>query len=155
MRRLLGGGLVLSALALAFAVGAADVGAGVTPKIGYMLYCSGCHGMDGTGSVPGGIPGFDGVVGSFTDDADGRLYMANVPGVVSANVDAAQTAEILNYVVDTYARASFQPQAKRFDAAEVAALWAHRPADVVELRRKVVKVLQQQGKPVPADYPWP
>lgn len=145
--------LALPAMALPLAAQAG--GDGGSSKVGYMLYCSGCHGMDGTGSSAGGIPPFASGVGSFTGDARGRLYMANVPGVVGANVNARQTAAILNYVVETFAGPSRLPQAKTFDEAEISALWSNRPADIAGLRRELVKVYGDAHLPVPPDYPWP
>lgn len=146
---------LLTASAVLAATAAAPAGAAPAPRVAYMLYCSGCHGMDGTGSAPGGIPTFEGVIGSFTKYGDGRLYMVNVPGVVGANVGPAQIADILNYVVDTYAGPSRQAAAKPFDAAEIAELWARRPGDVISLRRDLVKRIEADGLPVPPDYPWP
>lgn len=147
--------LMAAALAAAILPLPAGAGESVSPKVGYMLYCSGCHGMDGTGSAAGGIPPFGNVVGSFTGTKDGRLYMANVPGVVGANVSPGLTASILNYVVDTYAGTSRNPAARRFDSTEVAELWAHRPDDVISLRRVLVQQYRHDNLPVPPDYPWP
>lgn len=153
MRRMLAAAGMVAGLAGAIP---APAGAGqVSPRVGYMLYCSGCHGMDGSGSPQGGIPSFVDGVGSFAGDETGRLYMANVPGVVGANVDAALTATILNYVVDTFAGRSRHGQTRRFEAAEVAGLWARRPADVVGLRRDLVRAYGAANLPVPEDYPWP
>lgn len=149
-------GLLPLAALLAGLAGAGPAVAGqVGPRVGYMLYCSGCHGIDGSGSPQGGIPSFIDGVGSFATDDRGRLYMANVPGVVGANVDAALTATILNYVVDTFAGRSRDPAARRFDGAEIAGLWARRPADVVGLRRDLVLAYSAVNRPVPGDYPWP
>lgn len=111
--------------------------------------------MDGMGSREGGVPPFPDVVGSFTEDPRGRIYMTNVPGVVSSNLDPPRIAAVLNYVVEKWAGTSKLPGAKRFDAAEVKHLWENRPSDVVSLRRELVRDLIAQGKPVPDNYPWP
>lgn len=155
MRRALAGMLAVAVLAAAAPAAAQSSAAGMSPRVDYMLYCSGCHGMDGTGSPPGGIPTFVDVVGAFTGDPGGRLYMANVPGVVGANVDASKTARILNYVVETFAGPSRQAAAKPFDGAEIAELWSRRPPDIIGLRRDLVHAYRDGGKPVPPDYPWP
>ncbi|MGJ4995565.1 hypothetical protein ACQR0Z_14160 [Bradyrhizobium sp. HKCCYLS3077] len=65
----------------------------------YRLHCSGCHGLDGEGSSVDRIPPFPGIVGHFAGSEQGRLYRANVPGVVNAALPDSETADLLNYVL--------------------------------------------------------
>lgn len=125
-----------------------------SPEVNYMLHCSGCHGLSGVGNPAGGIPPFPGKVGVFSHFAEGRRYVANVPGVVGSSLSAGEIAEVLNYVMDTWAGPSLARAFIPFDEAEVAA-YLHDPvADPVVLRREVAKKLEAQGLSVP-EYPWP
>ncbi|WP_075217167.1 hypothetical protein [Mongoliimonas terrestris] len=126
-----------------------------TPRTNYVLRCSGCHGIAGTGAAAkAGVPDLAGYVGAFAADPDGRSYMTRVPGVRSANLDPAKTAAVLNYVLEAFAGPSLKPGTPLFTAEEVAAAQALPRTDIVALRRQVVARLKADGVPVAA-YPWP
>lgn len=125
-----------------------------SPEVTYMLHCSGCHGLSGVGNPAGGIPPFPNEVGVFSHLAEGRRYVANVPGVMGSSLSAAEIAQVLNYVMDTWAGPSLAQDFVPFDAPEVAGYLRDPVADPVVLRRKVAKVLEARGFSVP-DYPWP
>ncbi len=142
-------------LVLALALGAAPAGAAeLSAQTNFVLRCTGCHGMDGSGSEQAGIPDFRGYVGSFARSADGRRYLMHVPGVVSSSLTNAEIAAVMNYVMTTYAGASRDPEAKPFTEAEVTQLRAEPVKDVVALRREVAARYKADGWPV-AGYPWP
>lgn len=119
----------------------------------YVLRCAGCHGFDGAGSMAAGVPAFPGFVGAFARDREGRLYMAHVPGVVGSGLTDAEIANVLNYIVETFA-AEPPGVLAPFTAAEVTELRAEDLPDVVGYRREVARRLVAEGVPV-ADYPWP
>jgi mono/diheme cytochrome c family protein len=126
-----------------------------SPQVLYRLHCSGCHGADGMGDPRVDVPPFPGFVGSFLRDQEGRRYVTNVGGVMSAGLNDRDTALVLNWVMENFGRSSLPPGAFRsFDAAEVRQLRDNRPADAVALRRQIAQRLKQQGIVLP-DYPWP
>lgn len=143
----------LAALILGLAAGQAGA-EGYTARTNYMLRCTGCHGMDGSGSEQAGIPDFRGYVGSFARSEPGRTYLMHVPGVVNSSLSDGEIAAVMNYVMESYAGASQAADAAPFTADEVATLRAVPVADVVALRREVVAGCTQAGWPV-AGYPWP
>lgn len=121
----------------------------------YRLHCSGCHGTDGMGDARVDVPPFPGFVGSFLRDQEGRRYVTNVGGVMSAGLNDRDTALVLNWVMANFGQGSLPPGAfKSFDAAEVRRLRDSRPADAVALRRQIALRLKAQGIALP-DYPWP
>jgi mono/diheme cytochrome c family protein len=119
----------------------------------YMLKCSGCHRVDGTGAPEAGIPPFPGFIAPLARNADGRVYIAHVPGIMGSRLSNEQLADVLNYVIDEWAGedASSTP---RFTVEELAALREVPVTNIVEYRRDVVNQLIEAGDPV-ADYPWP
>ncbi len=121
----------------------------LSPHAGYLLHCSGCHGADGAGSVNGGIPAFQDSVALLAGDAEGRLYMMHVPGVVSAGLSDQDTADVTNYILDLWG-----PDAPRFTASEVKAARATPVPDVVALRRQIAHRMDEGGTPL-SRYPWP
>lgn len=120
-----------------------------TPYVNYVLRCTGCHGMNGEGSVEGGIPAFPDSVGYIAESEMGRRYMMHVPGVVSASLSNKEIAEVMNYILDTWAEGS-----PHYTEAEVTQLRAEEVTDVVAYRRLVVEELAAKGIVI-ADYPWP
>ena len=87
-------GLALAAAGLlAAAAAAAEPGA----EEDYVLHCSGCHRLDGSGA-PGVAPGLRGV-GWLLAAPGGRAYLARVPGVAQAPLDDARLARLLNFVL--------------------------------------------------------
>lgn len=152
MNRRMGRTLVLLlALTLVQGVGASG---GMSPHANYLLHCSGCHGQSGTGNPAGGIPPFPNQVGVFSHLPDGRRYVSNVPGVMGSSLSAAEIAEVLNYVMETWAGPSLTKDFVPFGADEIATYLSDPVADPVVLRRKVAKKLAVQGFTVP-EYPWP
>lgn len=73
----------------------------------YVLHCSGCHGLSGTG-VPGTTPTLHGI-GRFASTPEGRAYLARVPGVAQAPVDDAELATLLNWVLETFSETAPNP----------------------------------------------
>jgi mono/diheme cytochrome c family protein len=121
----------------------------------YLLQCSGCHGSDGSGDPRVDVPPFPGFIGSFLLDPEGRRYIVNVGGVMSAGLNDRDTARVMNWVLESFSGASMpQGGLKKFDAAEVRNLRDNRPADAVALRRDIAARLMARGIKLP-NYPWP
>ena len=140
----------LLALGLAAALASPGAAAERGPRANYVLRCAGCHGMEGAGTVIGGVPSFHGSVATLANDDLGRTYMLHVPGVTGASLSDPEIAAVLTYVVERWGAAP----APAFTAEEVARRRAEPVADVVALRRAIALRLGAEGKPL-ADYPWP
>jgi cytochrome c len=123
-------------------VGAANGGENIDYL--YRLHCSGCHGVDGTGSKVGRIPPFPGIVGHFADSAEGRLYLVHVPGIAGAALPDAETARLLNYVLQSWGRQEPADRARDFTAQEVRGLREMRIDDIAALRRKLAVELAKR-----------
>jgi hypothetical protein len=142
------------ATALLLAGTAIGQGAERTPTTNYVLKCIGCHLQDGSGLPSAGIPDFVDRVGVFTRLPEGRAYLLHVPGVIGSSLSDREIADLLNYVMETYAGASLPVPYEPFSAEEVAALRAAEIGNVVKYRRVVAAKLAEKGIEV-ADYPWP
>lgn len=141
--------LLAAVLTLAFGAG---VGAQErSARANYLLLCSGCHNASGMGSEEGGVPAFPGSVGKIAGFDRGRTYMMHVPGVVSNALTDAEIADVMNYVLDTWA---VDEGAARFTGGEVAARRKLPVPDVVAERRAVAADLAGKGIDL-ATYPWP
>lgn len=118
----------------------------------YMLRCAGCHGMDGKGVETAGIPPFPGFVDVFFNDAQSRLYLMHVPGVVGSSLTNDEIAEVMNYVVDRWGASG--EVVKHFTPDEVSRLRQQPVKDVVVLRRNISERLSSEGVDLP-EYTWP
>ncbi|MCG6228444.1 c-type cytochrome [Vibrio furnissii] len=122
-----------------------------TPQQNYILKCSGCHDMDGSGSEPGGIPPLPGYLGAFMDDEQGRVYLMNVPGVIASGLNNHDLAVLMNYLNDKWGD---KANAKPYSAEEIAQIRAAPLEDVVKYRPEIVKRFNEQGIAT-GSYPWP
>jgi mono/diheme cytochrome c family protein len=86
----------------------------------YVMHCRGCHGPEGQGA-PGGAPDLRDNVGRFLLVPGGREYLIRVPGTSQSELDDAQTAALLNWMVRTFGPARVAAEFSPFTTAEVAA----------------------------------
>ena len=108
----------------------------------YTLHCSGCHGRDGVGSTTGRVPPFAGIVGHFAGEPEGRRYLVLVPGVANSGLSDADTARVLNHVVEEWGEGV---RRRAYTPAEVAAIRKSRVDDIVALRGEIVAALARRG----------
>ena len=86
----LGGVVCMAALVAAIPAAAQDDGASRRARNDYILHCSGCHAMDGSGHPAKGIPTFQNQVGYFTAIAQGRaLFGVRVDTSTNVGVGCA------------------------------------------------------------------
>jgi mono/diheme cytochrome c family protein len=139
----------------ALAIGAPGLASAEEPgETLYLLHCSGCHGADGLGEPRVDVPPLPPLIGNLLRDPQGRLYIVNVGGVVTSNLEDADTAAVLNWVLHAFGATTMPPNTRNFDADEVRALRAQRHPDSVGLRRVIARRLKSKGLKL-ARYPWP
>jgi hypothetical protein len=111
----------------------------------YVLHCSGCHSIDGSGHPEFGVPDFRGQVGYFLQLPEGRAFLMQVPGLMNAGLPDQRRAAVTNYVVTTFAGASLPPQFQPYSAEEAKRYADERPADIAALRRQLYERLNGMG----------
>jgi mono/diheme cytochrome c family protein len=123
----------------------------------YVLFCAGCHGIEGEGGGGGGgmkrIFPFPPAIGVFLNDPKGRLYLANVGGVTSAGMSDAETAEVLNYILLSFGQSSTPQTFVPYTPDEIRGLRENRVDDPLALRREIGARLRQAGLQLPP-YEW-
>jgi mono/diheme cytochrome c family protein len=100
-----------AALMLAQAV-AAD------PRIDYLLYCAGCHRVDGAG-VPPDVPSLIDTPGRMVATRAGRDYLVRVPGAAQAALSDAELAAVVNWVLAEFNAATLPVDFKPLQEGEV------------------------------------
>jgi len=119
----------------------------------YVLQCAGCHRVDGRGSSRHGIPDFRSSVGAFTHLPAGREYLIRVPGAAQSQLDNAELAAVLNWVLETFSPAQLPADFRPYTEQEVASVRPRRYQDVVPVRHELAKQLSAQGFNL-ADYSY-
>lgn len=135
---LLGALLTLSASAWA----GPDAG---SPRLNYMLHCSGCHGQDGSGNRDAGVPDFRGTLGHFLKVEAGREFLIQVPGTAQSPLPDRETAELANWLLQFFAPGSIPPGSAPYTVAEVSRLRASQLADVPARRHAILERLLALG----------
>lgn len=118
----------------------------------YTLNCWGCHSSRAEG-IPGTVPRLARSMGYFTRIPEGRAYLVQVPGVANSPLDDAQTAMVLNWMLETFSRAELAADFKPYTAAEVKKYRAHPLRSVIDTRRALEKKLAAQGYAIAAAGP--
>ena len=136
---------LVAALGLAWAApGQAAEDAG-SPRMNYLLHCSGCHGQDGSGSPDHGIPTMRGTLGHFLKVKDGREFLIQVPGTSHSNLGDREVAELANWLLKTFSPAEVPAGTQPYTQQEVTDLRHHPLTDVPSRRAQIVLRLKDQG----------
>jgi hypothetical protein len=123
----------------------ADAGAGLTPRGSYLLYCGGCHGLNGV-SNSRLVPDLKDQAGYFLNLPEGRRYLVRLPNVAFSTTSDQALTELLNYVVLDLGGAGAPMHAKPYTVREVSHL-RHMPLSEVslaQLRQQMVATLIDQ-----------
>lgn len=138
-------GFTLAALAAAPGSAAADDKSATRARIDYTLHCSGCHGMDGLGKPSAGIPMFAGQVGHFLRLTEGRAFLMQVPGLLSARLSDERAAAVTTWMIRAFAGASLPDDFTPYTAEEAKRHRESRPADVIGKRNALYRQLLESG----------
>ena len=75
--------------------------ASADPRTDYLLYCRGCHLINGTG-VPPEVPTLVSDLGKIVAVPGGREYIIRVPGVSQTAMNNDELAAVLNWVLSEF-----------------------------------------------------
>ncbi|HEX7382034.1 MAG TPA: hypothetical protein VF265_07755 [Nevskiaceae bacterium] len=110
-----------------------------------MLNCAGCHRPDGKGVSDKGIPDLRNSLALFTLIPAGRDYLVRVPGSAEAQVDDAELARLLNWMVVRFGPDHVLGGFRPYTTAEVAAIRGDHYADVAQVRRELGEALAERS----------
>lgn len=69
-----------------------------SPRINYLLYCTGCHGVDGAGKPPN-VPTLRDELGLMISVPEMRSYLVRIPGASQAPVSDADLTDVINWLL--------------------------------------------------------
>jgi mono/diheme cytochrome c family protein len=144
-----GQALVLVATGLCFALAQAQDPGDRRARQDYLLHCSGCHDIDGSGHPTKGIPDFRGQIGYFTAIPEGRAMLMQVPGLLSAGLSDERRAAVTTWLVRKFAGNSLPKNFLPYTAEEANRYRKNRPVDITakraELYRRIVEAGYKDG----------
>ena len=117
----------------------------------YMMNCQGCHGPSGQGTFDGSVPRMENFVGNFLLVEGGREFIVRVPGSANSDLDDAELAELLNWMLPRISSNEMPAGFAPYTAAEVGRLRSQPLEAVVETRTGLVRQMQASGLEVPPD----
>ena len=104
-------------LALLFALVTHSVFA-ASPRINYLLYCSGCHRPLGEGKPPN-VPTLHNELGLMMSVQEMRGYLARVPGSAHAPITDAELTDVLNWMLEQFNADTLPEDFKKLTVEEV------------------------------------
>lgn len=72
-----------------------------SPRINYLLYCTGCHGVDGAGKPPN-VPTLRDELGLMISVPEMRSYLVRIPGASQAPVSDADLTDVINWLLHEF-----------------------------------------------------
>jgi len=117
----------------------------LSPRSNYLLYCGGCHGLNGV-SNSRLVPDLKDQVGFFLNLPEGRRYVVRLPNVAfSMTTDEALTG-LMNYVVFTLGGSTVPKDTKPYTVCEVSQLRRMPLTEVslIQTRQSMVQILMDQ-----------
>ena len=125
--------------------GLADVKVYQGSERDYVLHCSGCHSMDGSGHPEFGVPDFRNQIGYFLRLPEGRAFLMQVPGLLNAGLTEGRRAAVTNYVIKTFAGVSLPPDFLPYTTEEARRYRENRPSDIAAKRDELYQQLNGLG----------
>ena len=110
--------------------------AGANPRSDFLLHCAGCHQPNGSGAPPA-VPSLVGTLGKIVASAEGRDYLARVPGAAQAPLTDEQLAAVLNWILKEFNSDSLPASFKPLKGREVGKSRARVLADPLKMRNEL------------------
>jgi|SRR5208282_2862047 len=88
-----------------------------SPQNLYMLNCWGCHRPNGEG-IPGTAPRLHDAA-DFLRVPGGREYLIRVPGVAQSSLSDADTATVMNWIIENFSKGRVPSDFKPYTANEI------------------------------------
>jgi len=117
-------------------------------RIDYVLHCSGCHALDGSGLEAKGIPRIRDQIGYYLRLPEGRAFLLQVPGLLSAGLSDERAAGVTNWMIEYFAGPSMPENFVPYTPEEAKRYRLSKPADIIALRKRLAEQLVAAGYPL-------
>ena len=104
-----------------------------SPRINYLLYCTGCHAAGGAGKPPN-VPTLRGELGRMIAVPEMRSYLVRIPGASSAPISDAELSEVINWLLYEFNSDTLPADFEEYSEEEVARARKDILADPLKFR---------------------
>ncbi|MEM1132730.1 MAG: cytochrome c [Pseudomonadota bacterium] len=103
----------------------------------YLLHCSGCHKIDGSGQ-PGFVPSLHDDLQQLVASPAGREFIIRVPGVAQSQLSDERLADLMNWIVERYAGAELPEGFVAYEASEIGCLRSNPISNTLEVKAAIL-----------------
>lgn len=89
-----------------------------SPRINYLLYCTGCHAADGAGKPPN-VPSLRDELGRMISVPEMRSYLVRIPGASQAPISDADLTDIINWLLHEFNSSTLPANFEEYTIEEV------------------------------------
>ncbi|MEM7019194.1 MAG: hypothetical protein AAF512_17865 [Pseudomonadota bacterium] len=106
--RLIAGGVAALCLSFStFSAYAEAPGTSNKARVNYILFCAGCHRLDGSGSPESQVPDLREHLAGFARFEAGREYLVQVPGSATVPLNDVDLADVINWILKNINKVDF------------------------------------------------
>ncbi|MBV57749.1 MAG: hypothetical protein VB977_11390 [Pseudohongiellaceae bacterium] len=120
---------------------ASNLVSAASPRINFLLYCSGCHRPGGEGKPPN-VPTLHQELGRMLSVPQMREYLVRIPGATQAPINDAELTAVINWVLEEFNADTLPPGFEYLSVEEVTAARKNILADPLKYRRRYWKAYQ-------------
>ena len=106
---------------------------GASPRINYLLYCTGCHAADGAGKPPN-VPTLRDELGRMISVPEMRSYLVRIPGASQAPISDAELTEVINWLLYEFNSDTLPANFEEYTETEVSTARRNILADPLKYR---------------------
>ena len=104
-----------------------------SPHINYLLYCTGCHAVDGSGKPPN-VPSLRHELGRMISVPEMRSYLVRIPGASQAPISDADLTDVINWLLHEFNSDTLPPNFEEYSLEEVSSARRNILADPLKYR---------------------
>lgn len=112
-----------------------------SPRINFLLYCSGCHRPSGEGKAPH-VPTLLGELGRMLSVPEMRPYLVRIPGSLQAPINDADLTALINWMLEEFNADSLPADFQKLTVDEVTAARRNILADPLKYRTRYWKAYE-------------
>jgi len=104
-----------------------------SPRINYLLYCTGCHAADGAGKPPN-VPSLRDELGRMISVPEMRSYLVRIPGASQAPISDADLTDVINWLLHEFNSDTLPANFEEYTKEEVSTARKNILADPLKYR---------------------
>tara|TARA_R110002073_G_scaffold116520_1_gene254967 strand:- start:120 stop:536 length:417 start_codon:yes stop_codon:yes gene_type:complete len=115
---------------------------GASPRINYLLYCTGCHAADGAGKPPN-VPTLRDELGRMISVPQMRSYLVRIPGASQAPISDFDLSEVINWLLYEFNSDTLPANFQEYTESEVSTARKNILADPLKYRAEYWKAYNE------------